>query len=265
MSGSGGSVVVRRHLGKRLRALRQRAGKSHADVSAAGLASRAKINRIENGRIPVKIADVRALCWLYSANEAATDALAALAPGTQEDVGWESASLPVWFELFAGLEATASRIRAFDPDLVNGLLQTPDYAAAVIGVEPGLSPEVVGSRVRFRMERQKVGADVTVILGEGALLLAAGGPQVLTAQIEHLRSDAHPNIRVRVVPFAAGAYPKRGNFSLFEFDDEEDPAVVYVEGAGAAKYLDKPSDWTDYETVWDILTQKSIPIGEWKR
>ena len=123
MSG-GGSVVVRRQLGSKLRKLRLAAGKDVADVTGAGLGSKAKISRIETGKGPVKIADVRALCWLYGADAATTEALAALAPGTQQEDWWQplgAAVVPEWFGLYAGLEATASKIRSFEPQLVHGL------------------------------------------------------------------------------------------------------------------------------------------------
>ena len=142
----------------------------------------------------------------------------------------------------------------------HGLVQTPDYARAVIGADPRLSDEVVEQRVRFRMERQQTAADITVIMGEGALALVAGSPDVMTAQAEHLRSVSAD---VRELPFTAGPSPRRSAFALLDFSDIEDPPVVYVEGGGIARYLDKPDDWTDYEFVWRILMEKSISIREW--
>jgi transcriptional regulator with XRE-family HTH domain len=262
MSG-GGSVVVRRQLGSKLRKLRLAAGKDVADVTEAGLGSKAKISRIETGKGPVKIADVRALCWLYGADPATTEALAALAPGTQQEDWWQplgAAVVPDWFGLYAGLEATASKIRSFEPQLVHGLVQTPEYARAVIGADPRLSPEVVEQRVRFRMERQQTEANVSLIMGEGALSLVAGSPEIMAAQIERLRTVA---AKIYVLPFSAGAYPRRGSFALLDFEDDEDPSVAYVEGPGGARYFDRADDRAEYEFVWKFLLDKSIPIKEW--
>ena len=139
-------------------------------------------------------------------------------------------------------------------------MQTRDYARAVIGADPRLSDEVVEQRVRFRMERQQTPAEITVIIGEGALALIAGSPEIMTAQAERLRSVG---AEVRVLPFTAGPSPRRSGFALLDFDDVDDPSVVYVEGGGIARYLDKPDDWTDYEFVWRILMEKSISIREW--
>jgi Domain of unknown function (DUF5753)/Helix-turn-helix domain len=258
----GGSAVVRRQLGSKLRQLRLAAGKDVMDVTEAGLGSKAKMSRIETGKGPVRVADVRALCWLYGVDAPTTDALAALAPGTQQEDWWEAQGVvPGYFSLYPGLEATASLIRSFEPQIVHGLLQTEDYARAVISADPQLSPEVVEQRVRFRIERQQRSMDgVTVIMGECATKLIAGSAEVMADQLEHLRAS---RADVRVLPFSAGPVPRSGTWSMFAFDDAEDPPVVFVEGGRVARYLDKPADWAEYETVWAILTDRAIPIGEW--
>ena len=259
----GGSAVVRRQLGIKLRQMRLAAGKDVADVTEAGLGSKAKMSRIETGRGPVRIADVRALCWLYGADAATTDALAALAPGTQQEDWWEAdpGIAPNWFGLYAGLEATASRVRCFEPQFVHGLLQTEDYARAVISTAPALSAEIVEQRVRLRMERQRRPMNgVTVIMGEGALRLVAGSAEIMAAQVESLRAA---EADVRILPFSAGPTPRRNPWALLAFDDPEDPEVVYVEGPQFARYLDRPEDWADYESIWSLLMDRAVPMGEW--
>lgn len=266
----GGSVVVRRQLGIKLRQLRVQAGKSHADVVNARIASRAKINRIEGGRLPVKVSDVRTLCWLYGADEATTDALAALAPGTDADDWWEQygQAIPGWFNLYAGLEATASRLRCFDAEVIPGLVQTADYAALVVGEDdPRLTTDIIDQRVRFRMGRQESVLDklpsAQFILTEGALMF--GPPDIMDSQIEHLRSvSSKPNIDVRVLLFGARTYPRRGSFTLLDFENDEDPSVVYVEVPKGARYFDRPEDRGEYEYVYDLILKKSTPIKEWK-
>src|SRR6266571_7908737 len=128
-----GPTVVRRQLGRRLRRLREVAGKTERDLEEANLLSRAKLWRIESGRTPVKVPDVRALCWLYGVDETTTEALVALAVGTSEQ-GWQEDYgdvLPGWFSLYLGLEATAGHVYTYDPELVKGLLQTPAYVRAI--------------------------------------------------------------------------------------------------------------------------------------
>jgi hypothetical protein len=99
-----------------------------------------------------------------------------------------------------------------------------------------------------------------VIIGEGALAVIAGSVEVMAVQVEHLRSVS---AEVRLLPFTAGPSPRRSGFALLDFDNVEDPSVVYVEGSGIARYLDKADDWADYEFVWRILMEKSISIRKW--
>ena len=271
---AGGSVVVRRQLGIKLRKLRLGAGKTFADVAVTGVASRAKLDRIEAGRVPVKLADVWALCRLYGADDATTDQLAQMAPGTQVDDWWEQYAEGVvreWIGLYVGLEAAASRIRWFDPELVPGLLQTPEYAALVIGADdPRKSPEAVAQRVRFRMERQRTVREteptptMTFIVTETALRF--GPSDVLEPQIDRLRAlSSGPHVDVLVLPFSARTYPRRGRFTLLDFDNEDDPSLVYVEVPKGARYFDRPADLEEYEYVFDLIARKSIPIKEWRR
>jgi len=260
---AGGSVVVRRQLGIKLRKLRLGAGKTFADVAVTGVASRAKLDRIEAGRVPVKLADVWALCRLYGADDATTDQLAQMAPGTQVDDWWEQYAEGVvreWIGLYVGLEAAASRIRWFDPELVPGLLQTPEYAALVIGADdPRKSPEAVAQRVRFRMERQRT-------VRETEPTLRFGPSDVQEPQIDRLRSlSSGPHVDVLVLPFSARTYPRRGRFTLLDFDNEDDPSLVYVEVPKGARYFDRPADLEEYEYVFDLIARKSIPIKEWRR
>ncbi len=270
MSG-GGSVVVRRQLGSKLRELRLRSGKKVADVVEAQIASRATISRIEAGQTPVKMAVVMALCWLYGADRATTDELVALAPGTQQEDWTELyplAVLPDWFGLYVGLEQTASTLRCFDPELVHGLLQTESYARAVIEADPRLTPEIVEERVRFRMDRgRRVLArrpDLTIVLGAGALSLVVGSPEVMAEQIAHIREVVASGVaKVRVLPWSVGAYPMRGSFAILGFDGNSDPTVAYVEFSMGSRYVEPPDQVREYEEVFSNLLSKSVMVKEW--
>jgi hypothetical protein len=149
---------------------------------------------------------------------------------------------------------------------VHGLLQTQKYATAVIAADDRLDEDVLERRVRFRMERQATvlngdaGRSVVIVLGEAALRLVVGSSKVMAAQLEHLRAV---ELDVRVLPFSAGAYPRRGSFALLDFDHDDDPSVAYVEGPGAARYFDRPSERAEYEHVFDVISKRTVPIGEW--
>lgn len=270
MSG-GGSVVVRRQLGSKLRELRLKSGKKVVDAVEAGIASRATMSRIEAGQTPVKMATVMALCWLYGASREVTDELVALAPRTQQEDWTElyaRAVLPDWFGLYIGLEQAAERLRCFDPELVHGLLQTEDYARSVIGADPRLTPDVVEERVRFRMDRQRrvfaQDRDVTIILGAAAVSLLVGSTDVMAAQVAHIRGVVgNGTVDVRVLPWTVGAYPMRGNFTILDFDHNDDPTVVYVEFSMGSRYVEPADQVHEYEVVFDDLLSKTVAVEEW--
>jgi hypothetical protein len=247
----------------KLRQCRLSAGKDVADVTEARLGSKAKMSRIETGKSPVRVADVMALCQFYGVDNTTTAALVAMAPGTQQDEWWEAspAIIPGRFSMYVELEAAASEIRCFEPQYVHGLLQTEDYARAVMASDPRVSPDLLEERVRFRMKRQQRAMEaVTVIMGEGALALVVGSDEVMAAQADHLCSSP---ATIRVLPFRAGPMPGLRTWAMLAFDDEDDPNTVYIESGGGNRYLDSPRDWADHEFLWSIMAGRSIPIGDW--
>jgi len=138
----------------RLRALRAQAGKTAADVHAAGIASKAKLARIEAGIGQVKMADVRALCWLYGVDQANTDTLAELALNIAGEGFWEDYGdvMPSWFGLYVELESAASEMLVYDPELVPGVLQIPTYQRAIFETSPEFTAESAERQMRLRSE-----------------------------------------------------------------------------------------------------------------
>jgi transcriptional regulator with XRE-family HTH domain len=269
-----GSTVVRRQLGRKLRRLREEAGKSHADVEAAQIASATKMWRIESGKIAVKPGDIWALARLYDVSNEMTDALVSLAAGTRDEGWWEEygVAVPDWLGLYAGLESAASSVLTYHPELVHGLLQTPDYARAIIHADERLSESVVEERLRFRLERQRavlsgnnVGR-IRAVLGAGALSLVVGSPEVMKAQVSHLRTfSAGEQIDVRILPWVTGAHPSmKGAFTILAFDDPNDPALVYVDTQMGARYMEQPGQVEEYRRIFGVLHTRSIPIEEYK-
>jgi transcriptional regulator with XRE-family HTH domain len=266
-----GSTVVRRQLGRRLRRLREVAGKTERDIEEANLASRAKLWRIESGKTPVKVADVRALCWLYGADQRTTDALANLAVGTTAEGWWEDYSdvLPGWFSLYLGLEAAATEIRIYDPELVHGLLQTPEYVRALRQAsKPDGDEEDIIRQVKLRQERQQTlhnrtpPLKVIAVLGAGVLARPVGGPQVMAEQVERLHAlNQLEHVDIRVLPWEIGAHAAMvGAFTILDFDDVDDPAVVYVETQTGARYLEKAEELAEYRRIFGLIYEKSVPI-----
>lgn len=267
-----GSIVVRRSLGRRLKALRTAARKTTADVVAASICSKAKLNRIEAGAVPVKIGDVRALCWLYGADQTTTDLLADLAVSTAREGWWEDYGdvMPSWFGMYVELESAASRTLVYDPELVYGLLQTPAYTRAVHEADHLHTPETVERNVSLRTERQRAAfnrtppLEVTFIMEPAAIERQVGGPAVAEAQRQRLcDASAEPHVDVRILPYSVGAHAAmQGAFTILEFDAEDDPDVVYLETRAGARYIERGAVVQDYRTLFRHILAKSVPIGE---
>src|SRR5215475_8491202 len=171
-----GQRVVRRTLGRRLTRLRVASGKSRREVAEAKLGiSEPTLHRIETGKTPVTGANVRALCWLYGADQAITDALAEMAVGTSQQEWWDSSPvIPEWFKLYLGLEASASGICGYHGEVVPAEFQTAEYARAVFAVDQ--PDEEIDRLVGLRLQRQQALLDrrprpqLRVVLGQGALV-----------------------------------------------------------------------------------------------
>ena len=267
-----GLRVVRRALGRRLTRLRTAAGKSRREVAEARLGiSEPTLHRIETGKTPVTVANVRALCWLYGADASITDALAELALGTSQEEWWDASPLiPDWFKLYVGLEASASAISTYEGEVVPGELQTEQYARAIYGAEQSLEGDATDRHVKLRMQRQAAMASrqpkprLVTVLGEGVLTRQVGGPDVLAAQIEHLRRAARQrHVEIRVLPWSAGAHAAQaGAFRIMDFEDAEDPDVVYLESHVGALYLEEPAEVREYRRIFDLICVASVPIAD---
>ena len=268
-------TLARRHLGRMLRRLRHEAGKTHADVTAARLGSRSKMSAIESGRIPVGADTVYGLSALYRVSPELTDQLLGLAAATQRTgVQQESvdASMPERFSIFADLVDTAAVLRIHGVELVPGLLQTEDYARAVIAADPALTPDAVEQRVAFRLRRQEAflrrqpPGRLEVVVAAGALGLVVGSPEVPARQLAHLRAvDATKQVSVRVLTAAMGLHGamRGGGFILMEFDDPLDPPLVYVDKVIGAEYVEREDYLAAYRRAFDTVQALAVPIGEY--
>jgi hypothetical protein len=275
MTGAG-STVVRRQLGKKLRSLRTKAGKSSGDVRASKAMSEAKLWRIESGLAAVKIGDVLALCRLYGMTDGTVvDQLVDLAEGTESQGWWEDYGnvLPQWFRLFVGLEAAAAKISTYDPELVSGLLQTPEYARAVFLAYMGVDSQEIQQLADVRAERQKAllgrvsRPAFVAIMCEGVLARQVGGPEIMERQRQHLLMLSERGfVDCRVLTWETGAHAAmESGFTLFDFDAEEDPTVAYVETHAGARCLETPAQVAGYREIWRKILQQSIPFEEYLR
>lgn len=269
-----GQRVVRRALGRRLTRLRVATGKSRREVAEAKLGvSEPTLHRIETGKVPVTVANVRALCWLYGVDESITDALSDLALGTSQEEWWDANPvIPDWFKLYVGLEASARRICTYEGEVVPGELQTEQYARAVYGAEQAVDVEAADRHVKLRMQRQAALAArnprprLVTVLGEGVLCRQVGSPGVMAGQLEKLREVAEQdNIDVLVLRWSAGAHAAMaGAFRIMDFEDPEDPDVVYLESHLGALYLEEAAEVDEYRRIFTLICEAAVPIADYR-
>ncbi|MFC4048542.1 helix-turn-helix domain-containing protein [Actinomadura syzygii] len=271
----GGSMVPRLLLGARLRALREARGILPEHAGYAIRASHSKISRIELGRVRFKERDVADLLTLYGVIDPSERApLLELARQTNAPSWWQRYGdvVPGWYEAYLGMEEAASSLRTYELQLVPSLLQTGDYARAVIRLRhPFASEEEVERRVQVRAIRQRrvafeepfTGGDrpkLWAVLDEAILHRPFRDRTMMRAQIQHLIEMADsPGVGLRILPLGAGGYPAAGSFTLLRFDDPDLPEVVYLEQIASANYLDRPDDVELYTRVWDECTAASRP------
>lgn len=264
--------MVRRQLGRRLRVLRETSGRTRADVVLTKLMSHGKLELIEYGRSVVRPGDVYELCTLYEASVEVTDALRELAVATSQEGWWaEYGGVDKPFQTFLDLESAASAIHIFQPQVIYGLFQIEEYARAVErGSDPGLSEEAVELNVRLRLARQRAlfspdrSVGIHAVLGEAALRSEVVEPAVMRRQYDRLHELAGDgSIDLRVLPFRAGAHPGLlGAFTFLEFDDPEDPAVVYIQSYEAARYNDQKVLIDQYRRVYRAVHDQSVLLEE---
>jgi transcriptional regulator with XRE-family HTH domain len=259
-----GPMALRIALGAHLRRLREA---SHITPGQAGEAIRAthsKISRLERGRSAAKQRDVADLLTLYGVtDEAEREELLALARQASTPGWWQQYNdvLPRWFELYVGLERAASIIRTYEVQFVHGLLQTEDYARAVILIaNANASAEEIDRRVSVRMKRQQLltqpdAPELWTVLDEAVLRRPPGGPEVMRAQLEHLLQMTDlPNVTLQIVPFNVGPHAAAGGaFTILRFPEPDLPDLVYLEQLNSALYLDHPDNVIDYVKVMDQL------------
>jgi len=253
--------------------LREAKGISREEAGHLIRGSESKISRMELGRVSFKERDVADLLTLYGVeDEEARASVMELVLKANEPGWWHRYNdlLPSWFQAYVGLEEAASRIRTYEVQFIPGLLQTKEYARAVITAgAAGLSSHEISRRVDLRMERQRVleregGPFFWAVIDEAALRRPIGGVDVMRSQLEHLLEVMRqPNITIQVMPFAFGGHSAEGGaFSILRFQDPELPDVVYVEQLASALYLDKREDVDRYSEVMERLCAVSTTPEE---
>ncbi|MEV1288623.1 helix-turn-helix transcriptional regulator [Micromonospora sp. NPDC049679] len=259
-------------LGAQLRRLREARGVARDAAGWEIRASESKISRMELGRVGFKERDIADLLTLYGVTDTEERAtLLALAREANSPGWWQSYGdvLPPWFQSYLGLEAAAALIRSYEVQFIPGLLQTADYARAVVLLDHGRAPaEEIERRVSLRMARQRIltrpdAPQLRAVVDEAALRRPIGGLDVMRGQVAALiEATRLPNVRLQVMPFHAGGHAAAGGaFSILRFPEPHLSDVVYIEQLTSALYLDKRGDVEHYAAAMDRVCADAEPPG----
>jgi transcriptional regulator with XRE-family HTH domain len=257
-------TVRRRRLGAELRRYREAAGLTIDQVAERLECSASKISRLETGQIGSSPRDVRDILAMYKVGDAELESLLEVARETRQR-GWWQPYGSVLTSAFIGFEAASHRIRSYEAQCVPGLLQTQEYARALITAGGNDTPEQIDNRVRLRMVRRELlthddQVEFWCVLDEAALLRPVGGRKVMQRQLEHLATMAElPNVTLQVLPLEIGEHAgMEGSFVLLSFPHESDPDTVYVTMATGGVFQEKADELTRYTTIFDRLTGAAL-------
>jgi transcriptional regulator with XRE-family HTH domain len=255
-------TVRLRRLAAELRQLRKASELTQDDVAERTGINAATLYRIERARVRPQTRTLRTLLDLYGVPREQQGELVGLLREARQR-GWLHAYqslLPEHYTTLIGFEGEAQTIWNYESLFVPGLLQTEDYARAVIGAGlPNGSREEVERRVDARMKRQEVlqgdhPVNLWAIVDEAALRREVGGPDVMRVQLRHLAEvpEAYPHVTLQVIPFKAGAHAGMpGSFVLLRFPEAEVPDVVYIDSMAGDLFLEDESAVSRYTLVFD--------------
>ncbi|MFF5473883.1 helix-turn-helix domain-containing protein [Streptomyces achromogenes] len=256
-------------LGKRLQELREAAGLSREEAARALRVTSATVRRMETAEVALKIPYVQVLLTTYGVPDEEAGAFVRLAEEANQPGWWQRFHdvLPDWFSLYVSLEGAARIIRSYEPHFVPGLLQTEDYARAVMeaGTVGHTSPETVDRHVSLRMERQRLldredPPHLWVIMDETVLRRPVStSPKVLRDQLDRLLEYAERDrVTLQIAEFAAGPHPGTyAPFTLFRFAEPELPDMVFTEYLTGALYLDARREVAAHLEVLDHMTARA--------
>ncbi|WP_225801679.1 helix-turn-helix transcriptional regulator [Streptomyces sp. NK15101] len=260
-------------LGKRLQDLRERAGMKREEAAKILRVAPATVRRMETAEVALKIPYVQLLLKEYGVTDSEAEGFVALAEEANLPGWWQRFHdvLPGWFSMYVSLEGAASLIRAYEPQFVPGLLQTEEYARAILrsgavgaGSDAG-KDEDAERHVALRMERQSLltrddAPKLWVIMDETVFRRpVGGGPEVMRDQLDRLLEASElPNVTLQIAEFASGHHPGTyGPFVLFRFAMPELPDMVYSEYLTGAVYLDARPEVASHLEVMDRMAAQA--------
>jgi transcriptional regulator with XRE-family HTH domain len=263
-----GAIVAKRRLARRLAVMRVRAGMSLNEVSDKLGWSRGRLDRYERNewRLP-DASHVRDLARIYGASDDERAELEDLGRQARERVWWR-ASEDVFGKgnEFAGFENDAARISVYMPLVLPGLLQVPAYAQSLLAVGPW--PQQWRERaLAARLRRQQIldrtdgtAPRLVAVITEASLMYRWGSREDRRAQVAHLAAmSRRPSIELRLLRFADGPHPGMSSLiNIFDFPDDEDPSVVYLENDTGIQEVTRADDVEAYKQTFARIRDSAL-------
>jgi transcriptional regulator with XRE-family HTH domain len=277
MAGRRTPTIRLRRLAAELKRLRVGAGFNVEEVTKRTGLDQSSLYRIERAMNKPQRRTVITLLQLYQVDETRQETLLSWLKDSGQQ-GWFQVYepfLPEQYQAYVAFEYEAERLLNYENLFVPGLLQTEDYAHAVVeGVEQGkgLSAQDVQRRVDVRMQRQSVlhrpsPMQLHAVIDEAALRREVGGAPVMRAQLDWLvQVSASPHVRLQVVPFSAGAHPGMpGSFVVMQFADPFDAPLVYTDGIAGDAFLETEEDIAAFAGTFDLIAGSALSEAQSKR
>ncbi|MFR9731875.1 helix-turn-helix domain-containing protein [Saccharopolyspora sp. MS10] len=264
-------TVGRRWLAQEIRRLREAAGLTQRDVATRLRCASAKIAHMESMRNAISGPDLEIVLPFFGVPAERVDWYLQLADVAKQKGWWDgNRAIPEWFSLYIGLEWGASEIREWDLGFVPGILQTREYAEAVLADDLSASAARLQQQAEARLRRRdalnRANAPLSMhaIIDESALRRVIGDRQVMLDQIEQLvKFCADPRVTVQVMTFEGGPHRGQlGSFHLLDFTRDHDHGVVYVENQSGGACLEEVVEVERFRQVFEELTMKALSIED---
>jgi transcriptional regulator with XRE-family HTH domain len=268
MNGSASPMMLRRRLRTELRTARLKGNLTQEQVAKAMEWSLSKMNRIEQAKSKISINDLRMLLRVYGiTDQRQIEELLSLARASRQTPWWRQRYGDVAPEALLNLmdyESAASAISQFETMFVPGILQTEEYASAVLQAfydEKSSAERLAELRTTRRSLLTSGNAPkFSFIMDESVIHRVVGSRSVTRRQFMHLVDVAGlPNVTIQIIPFTASVYPgMKGPFKIMEFEDAPDESIVFLESLRDTYFTDNPKEAQHYLETFGGIRDKSL-------
>ncbi len=248
--------------------MREAAGMTTAAVTRQLGWAAGRVNHLESGRHGTDPSALRDLMRIYEVTDPERiEAVLALGRQSRQR-GWWHTYNDVLDGDYLGFEAEASTISVYQPSVIPGLLQTPEYAARSARASGAVTEKDIERVVAVREKRQEVlveGIELLAVLDENALMRLVHTSDIAHEQLARLITiaEAVNGITIQVLPVSAGLHAAMGGgFVILDYADAADPSLVYLEGRTGGTFLEKPEELEDYRRVFASLMRSALSEEE---